>query len=71
MIFVMFTVYLAILKKQLVSKTLVIHHVLIFNPSYILLNRNMSIKKALDGTQEYKYIQYMQSKFTQVMNISC
>ena len=38
---------------------------------YIQPNINMAIQRALNKIQEYKYMQFMQFNYLQVMNINC
>ena len=43
---------------------------LTFDPFDIQPNMNMEIQRVLNGMQEYKYIQFIQFKYLQVMNIN-
>ena len=44
---------------------------LTFDPFYIQPNINMVIQRVLNEMQEYKYIQFIQFNYLQVMNINC
>ena len=45
--------------------------VLTFDLFYVQPNINMAIQRVLNEIQEYKYIQFMQFNYLQVMNINC
>ena len=44
---------------------------LLNDPFYIQPNINMVIQRVLNEMQEYKYIQFIQFNYLQVMNINC
>ena len=44
---------------------------LTFDPFYIQPNKNIAIQRVINEMQEYKYIQFIQFNYLQVMNINC